>query len=210
MTNPSTIWTQLAIPNPASGGIPFVATDNVSIATDVLNFYYDSITTTLYANNLQMQAGGSTSKVSAGGGALYAGLTEYDTPADTTLHTAQIYTIPASLLDTVGEGIEFEAFGKFAANANNKTVKLVVGATTLINQTVATSGSYWKIKGRLLRTGVNSQIALIEYNFGTPTILVMAVALTETIANDMTVQLQNGTASLADIISYSLLVSYFK
>lgn len=42
MANPSTIWTQLAIPNPASGSLPFVDTDNASIITDVLNFYYTS------------------------------------------------------------------------------------------------------------------------------------------------------------------------
>lgn len=44
VANPSTIWAQLSLPNPASGAIPFVNTDNVTIATDVLNFYYNSLT----------------------------------------------------------------------------------------------------------------------------------------------------------------------
>lgn len=37
----STIWNFLAVPNPASGAIPFVDLDNVSINIDVLNFYWN-------------------------------------------------------------------------------------------------------------------------------------------------------------------------
>lgn len=41
MANPSTVWTQLSLPNPPAGSIPFVDTDDATIITDVLNFYYD-------------------------------------------------------------------------------------------------------------------------------------------------------------------------
>lgn len=41
MSNPSLIWGQLSMPNPPAGSIPFVAADNASIITDVLNFKYD-------------------------------------------------------------------------------------------------------------------------------------------------------------------------
>jgi hypothetical protein len=40
MTNPSTVWAQLALPNPAVGSLPFVDTDGASIITDVLNLFY--------------------------------------------------------------------------------------------------------------------------------------------------------------------------
>lgn len=39
--NPSNIWTQLAAPNPAAGGVPFVTVDNITVVIDVLNFYYN-------------------------------------------------------------------------------------------------------------------------------------------------------------------------
>jgi hypothetical protein len=48
MANPSTIWGQLAIPNPAAGSIPFVYTDNFTIITDVSNFSYDPVGTQLF------------------------------------------------------------------------------------------------------------------------------------------------------------------
>lgn len=39
----STIWNYLSAPNPASGAIPFVGLDNVTINVDVLNFYWNKI-----------------------------------------------------------------------------------------------------------------------------------------------------------------------
>lgn len=40
MSNPSTIWAQLSLPNPPIGAIPFVGLDSASIVTDVVNFFY--------------------------------------------------------------------------------------------------------------------------------------------------------------------------
>ena len=42
MANPSTIWAQLSIPNPAGGSIPYVYNDNITIVTDVANFSYEA------------------------------------------------------------------------------------------------------------------------------------------------------------------------
>lgn len=41
MTNPSTVWTQLAVPNPAAKAVPFIDDDNSSVIIDALNFYYN-------------------------------------------------------------------------------------------------------------------------------------------------------------------------
>lgn len=41
MSNPSTIWSTLALPNPASGSIPFVDTDNATLITDVVDFAFE-------------------------------------------------------------------------------------------------------------------------------------------------------------------------
>lgn len=40
MSNPSTVWSQLSLPNSPIGSLPFVYTDGVTILTDVLNLYY--------------------------------------------------------------------------------------------------------------------------------------------------------------------------
>lgn len=46
MSNPSTVWSQLALPNPANGAMPFVASDAASIIIDVVNFFYSAGLTT--------------------------------------------------------------------------------------------------------------------------------------------------------------------
>lgn len=51
MANPSTIWGSLATPNPASGSVPFIASDNATIITDVINFAYDQINKQLIVTN---------------------------------------------------------------------------------------------------------------------------------------------------------------
>lgn len=40
MSNPSSIWSQLSLPNPPSGSIPWVDSDNASIQIDFQNFFY--------------------------------------------------------------------------------------------------------------------------------------------------------------------------
>ena len=56
MANPSTIWAQLSIPNSAVGSIPYVATDGVTIVTDVLHFnYVDGTVSVLVGSQLAYQ-----------------------------------------------------------------------------------------------------------------------------------------------------------
>lgn len=40
MGNPSAIWSQLSLPNPPSGSVPYVDSDNASIIVDSLNYFY--------------------------------------------------------------------------------------------------------------------------------------------------------------------------
>lgn len=51
MANPSTIWAQLAMPNPPAGSVPFVLSDGATISTDVLNFSYSNVTQDLTVTN---------------------------------------------------------------------------------------------------------------------------------------------------------------
>lgn len=51
MANPSTIWAQLALPNPPAGSLPYVLSDGATIGTDVLNLHYGDTTKSLYITN---------------------------------------------------------------------------------------------------------------------------------------------------------------
>lgn len=54
MSNPSTIWAYLALPNPAAGSIPYVDTDNASIVIDTTHFYYSPSTYSLFVTSLRV------------------------------------------------------------------------------------------------------------------------------------------------------------
>jgi hypothetical protein len=55
MSNPSTIWATLSLPNPPVGSIPFVFTDNATIVTDVSNFAYAQLGATLTGSQCAYQ-----------------------------------------------------------------------------------------------------------------------------------------------------------
>jgi hypothetical protein len=78
--------------------------------------------------------------------------------ADTTDDTLFTYTLPASSFDVVGRGVVIEAFGKFAANADNKTVKLFFGASSYSSGVQTGSGVGWYIRMEIFKQAANVQI----------------------------------------------------
>ena len=79
--------------------------------------------------------------------------------ADLTDDTLFTYTLPASCLDANNQGIVIEAFGSFAANGNNKTVKLWFGASMAFSSGVLVNNNVgWNARLILSRTGASAQI----------------------------------------------------
>ena len=79
--------------------------------------------------------------------------------ADLTDDTLFTYTLPASCLDTNNQGIVIEAFGSFAANGNDKTVKLWFGTSLVFSSGVLTNNNVgWNARLMLNRTGASAQI----------------------------------------------------
>jgi hypothetical protein len=74
---------------------------------------------------------------------------------ETTLDT---YTLPAAFLAS-GKGLRITAFGSYANNANNKTVKVYVGATVIAAPSTAASTGTWHAMGVVLYTGASAQVA---------------------------------------------------
>lgn len=80
--------------------------------------------------------------------------------ANTTDDILFSYTLPANSLDTIGRGIIIEAYGGFAANAHDKTVKIFFGSATVFTTGVVTAvGTAWFIRANITNTGANSQVA---------------------------------------------------
>lgn len=71
------------------------------------------------------------------------------------------YTLQPNVLQKNGYNLEIIAYGTYAANANNKQIKLLFGSSTLLDTGVfAASGGTWKITAIVTRTGAATQSAI--------------------------------------------------
>jgi hypothetical protein len=80
------------------------------------------------------------------------------------------YTIPANTLSANYKGVSIEAWGAAAGNGNNKTVKIIVGGTTVISSgVIALNNQAWLVRGTYLRTGAATEDSAGVYQNSTPT-----------------------------------------
>jgi len=82
--------------------------------------------------------------------------------AETNLIT---YSVPANTLTNSGDRLIIRASGRFAATANAKQIKLILGSETILDTTsqIVNSGS-WVIEGEIIRTGNTAQSTSAEYH----------------------------------------------
>lgn len=74
------------------------------------------------------------------------------------------YTLPANLLGRNAEAIYVSALFAFAANANNKTVKMYLGATQLFTTgAIAANGDFGRVDAVIFRTGSSAQRYAVNY-----------------------------------------------
>lgn len=68
------------------------------------------------------------------------------------------YSLPADALVNDGDVLEVKAWGTYAANANNKTLKLKFGSQTILNTgSIAANSGSWEINATIVRISQNSQ-----------------------------------------------------
>lgn len=77
------------------------------------------------------------------------------------------FVIVANALANTGDYCEFDAFGEFENNANNKTLKIVYGATTIFNTGAVAFGTSalanWRINAKIIRTGATAQKCIVTF-----------------------------------------------
>lgn len=67
-------------------------------------------------------------------------------------------TLPANILEDVGDLVRIRAWGTAANNANAKTLKLYFGATAIVSQSLTVSqAGKWSIEALVIRTGSDTQ-----------------------------------------------------
>lgn len=77
------------------------------------------------------------------------------------------FVIVANALANTGDYYEFDSFGEFENNANNKTLKIVYGATTIFNTGAVAFGATalvnWRINCKIIRTGATAQKCITTF-----------------------------------------------
>jgi hypothetical protein len=139
------------------------------------------------------------------------------TPASTAETTLKSFTIPGSTLATNGDLIRFRATLRTAGNANNKTIRVKFGATTLVTLGAgAFNADFLIVEGTIVRTGAATQRAMVSSQ-SLGTIIgdrnrVDGTTPAETLSGDVVLAVtgQNGTAAANDIICDGLLVEYLR
>ncbi len=128
------------------------------------------------------------------------------TPASTTETSLYSATIPANTISSDGDTIEFTAWGQFAANNNNKTLRMKINGITIASNSVETNPNNlsFMIRYTGIRTGSAAQNGIVEIifeNLATETVIVNE---TEDFTTAMTYEItgENGTAVLNDIVAY--------
>lgn len=110
-------------------------------------------------------------------------------------------TINQGTMTQLGSSILILAAGKTAANGNNKTLKLVLGSTTLFTSgALALNNVDWTFRGEVVFSGGSSQIVYGEFvrNGGNP--VVVTGTASESWATNLTLKF-TGTGTASDDIS---------
>ena len=150
--------------------------------------------------------GGSSMPLS---GVLDVNTTTFSSPADTVENDAISYTLPANTLNTDGKALRITAWGKFAANGNQKNFRVYFGATEIQKQTVV-GASLSPVMADILvvRDGVGSQKSISKTIASTTHSANQIDSLSEDETGDIVIKItaQNGTAAAADIVVEGMIV----
>jgi hypothetical protein len=119
--------------------------------------------------------------------------------AETDLHT---FTLPANSLNVDGKALRLTAAGITAANANVKTIRAYLGATSVVVLTGALNGIGWRADVYILRAGGGGQRFWVV---GTPTSGVINMAQVfgvENLATSLAVKITGQGGASSDITEF--------
>jgi len=133
--------------------------------------------------------------------------------ADLTDDTLFSYTLPANAMDANGRTVIIDAFGKFAANGNNKTVKLWFGTSLVFSSGVLTNNNVgWAARLIVGRTGAATQIGQGTGMAGsTPFPVPIPPAGTETLSGAVVIKVTGAsptTGAASDVVGNGMLITF--
>lgn len=137
------------------------------------------------------------------------------------LQTLYTFPLPAnSLANTVNQRLRFKLYALTAANANNKTLTITFGATTIFNSTtLGFNNSVLQVDCDLFVTGVNTQKALCfgstattngAANGAAATFMSTSTTPAETVSGAITINVTGTTpTAIGDLTAKSLAIDFY-
>lgn len=120
------------------------------------------------------------------------------------------YSLGANSLVNNGDILEIEAWGIYAANANNKTVKLVFGSQTILTTgAIAANDGSWKINATIIRESATTQEIVTQIISSNSSVAdsTTRTAGTQDLATALTIKCTGTGTSSSDIIQYALKIN---
>lgn len=120
------------------------------------------------------------------------------------------YSLPANSLTNNGDILEITAWGKYAANANSKTVALAFGGQTILTTgAIAANNGTWSIKATIIKTATATQEIVSEILSSNSSVSDSATrtAGTQTTTSNLTIRCIGTGGSSSDITQYALKIN---
>jgi hypothetical protein len=124
-----------------------------------------------------------------------------------------IYDLLANTLNTDKNYIEIVGFGTFAANANNKQLKLKFGGTTLYDSgSLALNGGAWKISATIIRVSATSQKCIAEVSSGNALLPNKSfyTSASEDLDSTLTITFTGKGIVDNDVVQEGMIIKYYK
>lgn len=124
------------------------------------------------------------------------------------------YSLQKNTLGANNDVLEIIAYGTTAANGNNKTIKLILGSTTLFSTgAVAFNNKDWCLRSTIIRTGAAAQQAITTFNgdFSLITNVTDFITSTEDLTTALTIKCTgtSGSSTTDDVIQKGLIIKNF-
>jgi hypothetical protein len=149
------------------------------------------------------------------GGLINAQTASVGTGADTTEDVLQTYTLPANTLSVAGQSLRITCPFSTGATANNKTVKLYFGASSISTGVVAANAQQGYLQLIVMRTGAATQGVFGSGIGGTGSVTPIAATYnggTDSLTAGVVIKCTgtNGTAAANDVIARGMITELIK
>lgn len=100
---------------------------------------------------------GTTGNHAAVDGVIYADMSQTQNAAGAGEKDLKTFTLPANYISATNDSLEITVWGQFAANGNQKRVRLYFGTAIFDTTLLSFTGGQWKIKAIVGQRGASSQ-----------------------------------------------------